>query len=160
MYMYILHQHRVMTSIHVLKTKKALNQTYRLQTNKSVRYTRKIQNIMMQANEMTKMVTLHVYNHLHVVTRNFRWTQQFLLTHVHLPVAEMFDEAEIRLDVLILDFVTESAHNSAHNKLWENRPFGWATSQYKHTQTVLSDDEDDEFASDEKLKQNMSGLYT
>ena len=71
----------------------------------------------------------------------------------------MFDEAEILVDVLILDFVTESAHNSAHNKLWENRPFGWATSQY-NTQTVLSDDDDDEFASDEKLKQNMSGLYT
>ena len=27
------------------------------------------------------------------------------------------DEAEILVDVLILDFVTESAHNSAHNKL-------------------------------------------
>ena len=52
------------------KLKRTLNQQYRLQTNKSVRYIRKIRNIIMQANEMTKMVTLHVYNHLHVVTRN------------------------------------------------------------------------------------------
>ena len=83
----------------------------------------------MQANEMTKMVTLHVYNHLHVVTRNLDEHNSCCWHTFIFPAAEMFDDAEILVDVLILEFVTESAHNSAHNKLWENRPFGWATSQ-------------------------------
>ena len=53
MYMYILHLHRV--DIHTCSlNKKGLTRKYRLQANRSVRYTREIQNIIMQANEMTK----------------------------------------------------------------------------------------------------------
>ena len=57
----------------------------------------------MQANEMTEMVTLHVCNHLHVVTRNLDEHNSCCCYPFIFLRPKMFDEAEILVDVLILD---------------------------------------------------------